>query len=37
MGRRSFQISKKAFKKAIGDLYRRRLITIDDDGIRLVK
>ena len=32
-----FQISKKAFKKAIGDLYRRRLITIDDDGIRLVK
>ena len=32
-----FQISKKAYKKAIGDLYRRRLITIDDDGIRLVK
>ena len=31
-----FQVSKKAFKKAIGDLYRRRLITISDDGIRLV-
>ena len=32
-----FQVSKKAYKKAIGDLYRRRLITITDDGIRLVK
>ena len=32
-----FQVSKKTFKKAVGDLYRRRLITIDDDGIRLVK
>ena len=32
-----FQVSKKAYKKAIGDLYRRRLITIADDGIRLVK
>ena len=31
-----FQISKKDFKKAIGDLYRRRLITISEDGIRLV-
>ena len=30
-----FQVSKKAYKKAIGDLYRRRLITIEDDGIRL--
>lgn len=30
-----FQVSKKAYKKAIGDLYRRRLITIADDGIRL--
>jgi len=30
-----FQVSKKAYKKAIGDLYRRRLITITDDGIRL--
>ena len=32
-----FQVSKKAYKKAIGDLYRRRLIIITDDGIRLVK
>ena len=30
-----FQVSKKAYKKAIGDLYRRRFITIEDDGIRL--
>ena len=31
-----FKVSKKAYKKAIGDLYRRRLITISDEGIRLV-
>jgi predicted RNA-binding protein (virulence factor B family) len=31
-----FKVSKKAYKKAIGDLYRRRLITITDEGIRLV-
>lgn len=31
-----FQISKKDYKKAIGDLYRRRLITITEEGIRLV-
>jgi hypothetical protein len=31
-----FQISKKAFKRAVGDLYRRRLITIAADGIHLV-
>jgi len=30
-------VSKKAYKKAIGDLYKRRLITIEDEGIRLVK
>ena len=30
-----FQVSKKAYKKAIGDLYKRRLITISDDGIHL--
>ncbi|MBU3758771.1 MAG: GntR family transcriptional regulator [Candidatus Omnitrophica bacterium] len=30
-----FRISKKTFKKALGDLYRRRLIRIEDDGIRL--
>ena len=31
-----FKVSKKTYKKAIGDLYRRRLITIGDDGITLV-
>lgn len=31
-----FKVSKKAYKKAIGDLYHRRLITLSDDGIRLV-
>ncbi len=31
-----FKVSKKAYKKAIGDLYRRRLITITDEGIKLV-
>lgn len=32
-----FEVSKKVYKKAIGDLYRRRLITISDNGIRLVE
>ena len=27
-----FKVSKKAYKRAIGDLYRRRLISINDDG-----
>lgn len=31
-----FQVSKKAYKRAVGDLYKRHLITIADDGIRLV-
>ena len=30
------QMSKKSFKKAIGTLYKDRLITIEDEGIRLV-
>jgi len=30
-----FKVSKKAYKKAVGDLYRRRLIVIEEDGIRL--
>ena len=30
-----FSLGKNAFKRAIGHLYRDRLITIDDDGIRL--
>ena len=32
-----FGVSKKVFKKAIGDLYKRHLITIDADGIRLTQ
>ena len=31
-----FGVSKKIYKKAIGDLYRRRLITITENGIQLV-
>jgi len=30
-----FKVSKKVFKKAVGDLYRRRLITIEEEGIAL--
>ena len=31
-----FKVSKKVYKKAVGDLYRRRLITISDEGITLI-
>ncbi len=31
-----FGVSKKVFKKAVGDLYKRRLITISEDGLKLV-
>lgn len=30
-----FGVSKKIFKKAVGDLYRRRLITMTDEGLFL--
>ena len=33
----TLQMSKKSFKKAIGLLYKQRLIIIEDDGIRLTK
>lgn len=33
----TFGMSKGAFKKAIGGLYKERLISIEKDGIRLVK
>jgi len=33
---RVFGISKKSFKQAIGALYKRRIITISPDGIRMV-
>lgn len=32
-----FGVSKKVFKKVVGDLYKRRLIEIVPDGLRLVK
>ena len=32
----TFGVSKKTFKKAVGDLYKRRLILLVEDGIRLV-
>lgn len=32
-----FGISKAAFKKAIGGLYKQRIISIEDDGIHLIK
>lgn len=32
-----FQVSKSAFKKAIGGLYKERLITLSDHQIKLVK
>jgi predicted RNA-binding protein (virulence factor B family) len=31
-----FGVSKKVFKKAVGDLYKRHLIRISADGIALV-
>jgi predicted RNA-binding protein (virulence factor B family) len=30
-----FGVSKKTFKKVIGNLYKKRLITLEKDGIRL--
>jgi len=30
-----FGVSKKTFKKGVGDLYKKRLISLDEDGIRL--
>lgn len=32
----TFGVSKKTFKKAVGDLYKKRLITLEEGGIRLV-
>ena len=32
-----FGMSKKNFKKAIGALYKKRIIELDDKGIRLLK
>ena len=35
--KREFQVSKKVFKKAVGDLYKKQLITISDNGLELTK
>lgn len=32
----TFGVSKKTFKKAVGDLYKKRLVILVEDGIRLV-
>lgn len=32
-----FGVSKKTFKKAVGDLYKKRLIMLHEDGIELVR
>lgn len=34
--RQQFQVSKKTFKRAVGDLYKRHLITLGETDIRLV-
>jgi hypothetical protein len=31
-----FGVSKKTYKKAVGSIYRKRLITIENDGIKLI-
>jgi predicted RNA-binding protein (virulence factor B family) len=33
----TLEMSKKAFKSAVGVLYRKRLVTLDQNGIRLNK
>lgn len=30
-----FKVSKKTFKKAVGDLYKKHIISIENDGLRL--
>ena len=32
----TFGVSKKTFKKAVGDLYKKRLIVLEADGLRLL-
>lgn len=32
-----FGVSKKVFKKAVGDLYKKRLVVLDEKGITLVR
>ena len=35
--KREFQLSKAAFKRAIGRLYKNKAITISDDGIHIIR
>lgn len=35
--KREFQLSKAAFKRAIGRLYKNKVITISDDGIHIIR
>ena len=35
--KRRFQVSKKVFKRAVGDLYKQRLIDITPEGLQLKK
>ncbi len=34
---KKFGVSKKNFKKAVSALYKQRLVTVEEDGIRLVE
>jgi predicted RNA-binding protein (virulence factor B family) len=34
---RHLEMSKKTFKKAIGSLYKQKIIMIEKDGIRLIE
>ena len=34
---RTFGVSKKTFKRGVGDLYKQRLITIGDEGLQLTE
>ncbi|PLX19228.1 MAG: GntR family transcriptional regulator, partial [Salinivirgaceae bacterium] len=33
---KTFNVSKKIFKKAVGKLYKNKQIVIEEDGIKLV-
>lgn len=33
---KTYRVSKRAFKRAVGGLYKKRLIVIQDDGLRLL-
>ena len=33
----TFGVSKKTFKKAVGELYRKRLVVLEEQGIRLAR